>query len=173
MTTLKSLTLEQRTQIGQYYKDGLTAKAIAPLYGLKQGDVNNAITFLRKNGVQIPFKNKRVEKKVKTPELLVLPEVKTAVKKMVAKRKYANSEKREAYRIYRTNGKTGVNEIMSTFEVTKNMAYYLIQQGRTLSGVKGKVRVAHVSTPSRRIEGDNVGFFVLGAIATLLVQSIF
>ncbi len=175
MKTLRDLTLEQRTQIGQYYKDGLTAKDIAPLYGIKKSDVNNTIAFLRSSGVEIPFK----VKKKKHKELLILP---TDFKSGVSpKTKHTKMEKREAYRIYRTAG--SIEAVMTELIVSKEIAYYLMKQGRELSGVKAPRRGKRARKTSvapkitSKVESPDRFqpwfVFVSGGIWTLIIQQIF
>lgn len=73
---MKELTLEKKLQIGNYFKDGLKAKDIAPLYGITETNVYTVIDMLRRQGVVIPFKN------IKRKKTELLPTV-NEVKKMV------------------------------------------------------------------------------------------
>lgn len=128
MKTFKEITLAERTEIGQYYKDGLTASAIAPLYGTDKKTINNVVSFLRNHGVIIPFKVK--PRSIKPKELLVIPE-ESKTSSVKPKRKYTARKPAK--------------------KVTK------------------KSLVASTPVKRKGVESDNVGFFVLGALATSFV----
>ena len=180
MKAFKDLSLKERTEIGQFYKDGLEANAIAPLYGTDVRAVQNVVTYLRTHGVEIPYKIKRWKKKTATtPELLVLPEEPKPVAKTSTKKDgrfiYKNSDKRTAYSMYRHDG---IDAVVAHFKTTKSKAYYLMQEGRELSGVKGKryntvkpakeiKRTEKMPTESK-MNGDNIGFLIVGGVVGLL-----
>ena len=90
---LRHLSLNERTKIGELYVEGLPVKTIASLYDTNEGNINNTIAVLRKNGVIIAQRRPRAVK-VPKQELLILPE-----EPKTKHRKYANSEKREAYKV--------------------------------------------------------------------------
>lgn len=172
MKTFKDLSLEQRTQIGQYYTDGLEASAIAPLYGTDKKVINNVVHFLRKSGVVIPYKIARPVKKVKQ-ELLVLPTNNDVVKAKILQR-WSNSDKREAYKIYR---ESNIQAVMARFNTTEQKAYYLMQKGRKISGVKGKRQYTVKATPKPAVKqesnSESLGFFVIGAVVGAVLGAIF
>ena len=157
-TSLRKISLEQRLKIGELYKDGLKATKIAPLYNITTGDVNYVVHFLRNSGVIIPYKNKR---RVKKPELLVLPE---EFKKKEHKRfsRYTKTMKREAYALYKQT--RNIEDVMKAFNLTKNCAYYIMKGGRALSGGQPSTRRTRTVVARESDEGVVLGYAVIAGV---------
>lgn len=176
-TELRHINLETRVQMGKYFTDGLKARKIALIYKTTPTIVNNVIAGLRKNGVIIPYKNKRKIRVVETPVVKTTPELLVFPKEFnlrKEKRLWSNADKRRAYQIYRTGN---VKDVATEFEVTLAMAYYLISQGRKVSGIKGK-RIVHKLTDGRKRQNitplsrpysDYFDFFLLGVVVALFI----
>ena len=168
MKTFKDITLEQRTQIGNYYKDGMKATAIAPLYGTDAKTVYNIVSYLREHGMVIPAKlvvKKRV--KAQPKELLVLPD--EPKKENLTRTSWSDSKKKQAYYLYK---KENVTSVMKEFNINESKAYYLIQEGRKLLHPFKKTRTRTVVAKPATEKNIGLGWFFLGVMVGAFVVAI-
>lgn len=67
----KHLTIQQRAQIAEDYGKGINTKTIAKIWDISVKDVNNIISYMRKNGAVIPRRRKEYKKTTKIVETKV------------------------------------------------------------------------------------------------------